>query len=278
MVRRLSIAVLVLICHASFAQEIAPTLERPLGGGNRLLIPAAANNAGANGTFFRSDVTITNFRTDADQAVAFQWLPQGQSGVGIPSRMANIPRASGIVSEDFVNNVMQQEGLGAILVTTIGPADGVDPNGQLHAVSRVWTPQPGTNGTTSQSLPVLRVQDIVSERLTILGQRLDSRYRTNVGIVNLDTGVHSFRITTSGTSTTGTAHPPEQMTVTVNGLSMQQVALPNTRQYGVLQIHVEIVPDTFGVLTLWTAYGSSVDNITGDAWSSIGFTAPPDEL
>lgn len=196
--------------------------------------------------------------------------------------MLTLWRNAGVFSEDFVQLVMEQSGSGAVLISGVGPADDVDLNARLHAVSRIWSPQPGTNGTTGQSVPILRLNEIESRRGTILGHKLDSRYRTNVGIVNLDGGgaAQTFRINVSGTSPTGQTLLPEQLAaVTVSPMGTQQVPIPLTREYGVLQIHVAIVPAPgIGTLTLWTAYASSVDNITGDAWTSPGFTAPSDEL
>jgi hypothetical protein len=41
-------------------------------------------------------------------------------------------------------------------------------------------------------------------------------------------------------------------------------------------VRVEIVPAPGeGRLSLWTAYASTVDNITGDSWSSIGVNTVP---
>ena len=48
----------------------------------QLLIPAAGALQGQNGTFFRSDITLINYR-GADQRVRLQWLPENVTGVGL---------------------------------------------------------------------------------------------------------------------------------------------------------------------------------------------------
>ncbi|HEX2061531.1 MAG TPA: hypothetical protein VHK90_12390, partial [Thermoanaerobaculia bacterium] len=41
-----------------------------------VVIPAAGNAPGANGTYFRSDVTLVNLNDDEQDVVAF-WMPNG---------------------------------------------------------------------------------------------------------------------------------------------------------------------------------------------------------
>src|SRR5229473_7307167 len=81
----------------------------------QLLIPAAGAQQGAGNTFFRSDITLINYR-GVDQRVRLQWLPQDTTGVGLAPTDITISAGSGIATEDFVTNVMQKTGLGAILV------------------------------------------------------------------------------------------------------------------------------------------------------------------
>src|SRR4051812_46883406 len=71
----------------------------------QFLIPAAGAQPGNGGTFFRSDVTINNYR-DADQRVQLRWLPQDVSGAGAAAVETTIGARSGIASEDFVTTVM----------------------------------------------------------------------------------------------------------------------------------------------------------------------------
>src|SRR5438105_10010639 len=178
-------------------------------GTSQLLIAAAGSVVGLNGTFFRSDITIINYRTDA-QTVRLNWLPQGTTGTGIAPVDITINAMSGISNEDFVTNALHQSGLGSILVTAITPDGQFDSLGKLHATSRIWSNQPGlSSGTVSQTFPIISVNDINSTRLLVLGQRRDDRFRTNVGIINLDSQAQTFQVTVQADART------ELSTVTV---------------------------------------------------------------
>jgi hypothetical protein len=259
--RKLLPAIVLLVSTTTLAQLRGPT--------NQMLIAAAGSVPGANGTFFRSDISITNYR-DADQLVSLQWLPQAANGTSVPARVITIAAHNGIGSEDFVASVMQQSGLGAIVITAVTSTGSIDPGGLLYATERIWSPQPDKpTGTVSQTFPVLATGALnAAPQVFILGQRIDSRYRTNVGVVNLDPTsertfdiVQSYYIPIIGPS-------PVQSSVTVPPLSMQQMPLPNLAT-GNLQILVQ--PRAGINPRLWAAYGSSVDNVTGDSWSSLAF-------
>jgi len=164
--RNAIVTTLAVLVAAAASGQIVTT--RPSSA--QFLIPAAGAQAGNGGTFFRSDITIVNYRP-VDQRIRLQWLPQDVSGgSGAPVEIT-IAASSGIASEDFVTTVMQRSGLGAILVTAIDATGLFDSRAQLVGTSRIWTPQPGTSGTTSQSLPSISTGDISSTTLGILGAR-----------------------------------------------------------------------------------------------------------
>lgn len=230
----------------------------------QILLAGSGSVQGANGTFFHSDVMLLNYRT-VSQRIALTWIPNG--GTAAAPVFITINAASGIISEDFVATTVGTSGLGALLITGVDANGVFDPNALLYATERVWTPQPGTNGTVSQSFPAIATSDINLTRGTILGQRLDNRYRTNVGIVNLDTVERSFDIIQT---TDDPMNPTNTMTVTLSGRSMIQVPLPQIASAALqiaVQPRIEIAP------TLWMAYASSVDNVTGDSWSNLAFQA-----
>ena len=230
----------------------------------QILVPAAGSVAGLNGTFFRSDIAIYNYRQSA-QTVVFQWLPQGQSGLAEQVRQITIPGLTGIISEDFVNSILGRSGLGAIVITAVGQDGQPDPLGALFVTSRIWTPQADKpDGTTSQTLPTIDTTKINSTNLAILGQRLSPQYRVNVGVVNLSTAEQTFEVLQNSDDPT---FAPLLQTVTVPPRSMQQVTLQNTR-VAALQVRVRSL--TAIDPRQWVAYGSSVDNVTGDSWSSLG--------
>jgi len=228
----------------------------------QVLVPAAGAVAGLNGTFFRSDIAVYNYR-NAAQMVRIDWLPQGLQGTS--STVITINALSGIISDDFVTVVLRQSGLGAILFTAI-TSDGVnDPNGALFITSRIWSPQANNpNGTVSQTFPAINTSRIVSTDVAILGQRVSDQYRTNIGIVNLSNATQTFEVLQNSDDPT---FAPILQTVSVPARSMQQVQLLNNRATA-LQVRVRstsVVDPRF-----WIAYGSTVDNNTGDSWSSLG--------
>lgn len=258
--RRLSLFIcLVCITFAAEAQLVVPQ-----GGAPTILIPAAGSVQGGNGTFFRSDLTVLNYR-NSTQDVQFQWLPQGSSGSAVAPFTVTMGAMTGVTSEDFVASILHQTGLGAILITGVTSTGAPDSSAHLMATSRIWTPQANTTaGTNSQQFDGIPLTAIGNGTLTIVGQRRDDRYRTNVGIVNLDSQQQTFRIDLQ--SSVGT----ESQTVVVPAMSLSQVSLPGPNSTLPLQI---LVTSTSSTSANFMAYGSSVDNVTGDAWSSLGFSA-----
>jgi hypothetical protein len=261
--RRLALVLLFFVAVAAQAQLVVPRSSAPV-----ILIPAAGSLQGANGTFFRSDLTLLNYRASA-QRVQLQWMPQNVAGGTIAPVVITIPAQSGINSEDFVAAVLNQSGIGAILITALmAQGTATDGNAQLFATSRIWTPQPNAaTGTNSQQFNGIPVSDINSGTLAILGQRRDSRYRTNVGIVNLSGQTQTFRIDTL------TSAGIEQQTIDVPAMSFNQTSLPGAETTLPLQILVTNISAS-NRTTQFQAYASSVDNVTGDAWSSLGFNPP----
>ncbi|MGZ5477362.1 MAG: hypothetical protein ACXWH1_12800 [Thermoanaerobaculia bacterium] len=229
-------------------------LVSPINSAPQLVIPAAGSGAGANGTFFRSDITVINFG-EAAQRIQLRWLPQA-GGSGSQTEIT-IPAHAGLVSEDFVTSILGVQGLGSILIDGVNDSGAIDSSAKLHATSRIWTPQPGSTGSTSQSLNVVPLSTIRTSGGAIYGLRRDERYRVNVGIVNLDAAATvTFLVLIPRTT--------EAYSVTIPPMSMQQVALVNSAN-ALSQINI----GTGGIDTVWVAYGSSIDNVTGDSWSEL---------
>jgi hypothetical protein len=254
-----SAVVIALFCaKALFSQPVASAPE--------LLIPVAGSTPGANGTFFKSDITLGNF-ADHAQAVRVTWLPQGATATY--STTITLGARSFIRSADFVHDYLGQSGLGAILVTGVN-GFGLDNTATLYAASRIWSPQPGTSGTTSQSLPAIATSTIntTDAALFSLGGR-DGSFRTNVGFVNLDpTNEQTFNIVFTQSPL------PFAIPVTVPPMSMQQATLGSSNFFSPEFLVTNGTP----VATrsnLWIAYGSTVDNVTGDAWSVLAVPGAP---
>ena len=234
----------------------------------QLLIPAAGSTPGANGTFFRSDITLGNF-ADHDQIVRLQWLPQGVTSTFSTTIM--LRARSGLRSADFVKEQLGRSGLGAIVVTGVTSTGDLDPTAALYASSRIWSPQAATGGTTSQSLPAIPTSAINTPDAAIfsLGGQNGS-YRANIGFVNLDPNNEQTLSIIFPLSPLPFAFP-----VTVPPMSVQQVGLGSSGFFG---LEFLIVNSTAAATrsNSWIAYGSTIDNITGDAWSELAVPGAPD--
>ena len=266
--RLLSFIVTMFSAIAAFSQQLQNNnVVQPLSSAPQLLIAVAGSTPGANGTFFRSDITLGNFGGHL-QTVRLQWLPQGVSSTF--STTITLGALSFIRSGDFVHDYLGQSGLGAILVTGIASSGDIDPTASLYVASRIWSPQPGTGGTTSQTLPAIPTSAIntTDAALFSLGGQ-GSNFRTNVGFVNLDPiNEQTFYIVFTQTIF------PVFIPVRVPPMSMQQGALGSSSFFGP-EILIQNATASATRSNLWVAYGSTVDNITGDAWSELAVPGAP---
>lgn len=242
----------------------------PLTSSNRILIPVAGDAAGANGTHFRSDIQIINFRNVA-QNVSIWWYPQGQTGDAEPVRNLSISARSGITSEDFVSNVLQRSGIGAIEIVAIeADGAGIDGDGELHATARIWTPQPNVaNGTMAQTFPAIAMSPSSVQTKWIFGVRRTDQYRLNVGVAHNAPSPQTFRITIIPSAAPSNI---EVLELNVPARSMQQVSMPGA-SVGSVQVSIQNLSSPAS--TVWQGWASSIDNVTGDAWSQMAFPVPP---
>ena len=266
---------LLAVVFSLVAMSASAAVVLPVGAASQVLVPAAGSAPGANGTFFRSDITIVNF-ANHDQLVALQWLPQAGNGTGPVTNTITIRAASGTRSGDFVHDYFNTSGLGSLIISGITSAGTVDTTAALYVASRIWTPQPGTSGTTSQSFPAIPLNAVntpVAALFSLGGQDNPSNYRVNVGIVNIDpNNAQTFSI-----SIPSLGPPPPAITVTVPPMSMQQVSI-GSGFANVNQITIQNATASATRSNLWMAYGSTLDNTTGDAWSELavaGTTTTP---
>jgi hypothetical protein len=240
---------------------------------NWLLIPAAGSLQGAAGTFFRSDVMISNHRS-TPQVVDLSFCAQNVScsTSGFQLMQITVPGNSQVFYADIVRQLGKQGSLGTLDIRArTSMSDGtLDAAAKIDAFSRIWTLEayssgtPLEGGTTSQSFPSVKIDAVHgSARAYILGLQQDLKYRTNIGIYNDDpTSAHTFtvRLLSADGQTTS-------FTITVQPWSMNQVPVPVGISGNVMAV---ITPDSSIGIANWAAYGSSTDNITGDGWVSIG--------
>lgn len=259
---RFTAALLVSVCAGAALQA-----QR-----SQLVIPAAGDVAGQNGTHFRSDITITNLRPQAQQ-VALHWLPSGDTGNAIAPKLVTLQPSASITSENFVQEYLQQTGLGSILIRGVDAGGALDETAVLHATSRIWTPQQETGGTTSQTMPAVPLHDIVHEHVAFPGHRMADEYRVNAGVVNLDNSIsQTFVIRVTGSVQ---VFDPVVYTLTVKPRSMAMIAI-SWPEDPLMRVDVEVQDQPGGGRgTLWLPFVSSVDNRTGDSWSTLGVEVEP---
>lgn len=275
---RMAVPLLVLFASGSviFAGEPAVRSDAidTLAGSAALVIPAAGNLQGGGGTHFRTDVTLVN-HSDLAARVAVTWIEREVTSTSSPVYL-DIPPRTVRVFEDFVGDVLGRTGLGSLLIRTVDSSGEPLEQGSIDAFARIWTPQSGREGTVSQpmyALPEIELRTDASRPAYILGMKQNDHFRSNLGIVNLDTtAAQSYTVHAVGTTGSTTFR------VDLAPISMKQVPVPGE---GLGDFYLVVVPDT-GLLnpfgeSSFTAYGSTVDNITGDAWSvaaTFGFGNP----
>ena len=262
----ITFGVLLLAATTAFGAVVKPNgLVIPEGSATQILIPAVGSVAGGNNQFFRSDVTIFNYATH-DQRVRFNWLPLGQDGTNIPARELTLGARRAIASEDFVPAYLQQTGLGAVLITPLTDTGSLDLSAKLYATSRIYSNPPTSDvGTVSQTFNAVPISVAINLRQTIIGLKHDERFRMNVGIVNLEPTTQTYQITFLGTG----GGQSDNVTVSVPPMSLLQVPAPGTAH---INLQVGVTSLTQGAK--WLAFGSSVDNTSGDSWSELGFVQP----
>ena len=225
---------------------------------NAFIIPVAGNLQGSNGTFFKSDVALANYR-GATQRIGVGWMAQGVNSGSSPLQFFTIPANTVANLNDFVGVTLGKSGLGGLFIEGVDAAGNLDTNASLDGFSRIWTPQPGSTGSVSQNFDAVSLTDSIGSLTAyIIGLKQSAQFRTNVGIVNLDSAAHNWTIRSTVTGASST--------VTVQGFSITQTGAPAGSGDSSGNVALTLNSDGFGFY--WSAYGSSTDNTTGDGWIS----------
>ncbi|HEY2323020.1 MAG TPA: hypothetical protein VGJ82_09155, partial [Thermoanaerobaculia bacterium] len=220
------------------------------------VIPAAGSLPGNFGTYFRSDFALSNRRSTA-QRISVAWIARGVNNGTSAVLYFTLPASTVDTEHDFVASVLGKSGLGSVVIIAVDSAGNIDKSASIDGFSRIYTTQPSTNGTMSQDFPAVDVQDDLATSYAY-GLRQDADFRTNAGLVNIYGDPQTFTVRVIGIFGSTTFN------VSVQPYSMEQVALP-TGTWGDLSLQVSTSLSNFN---WWTAYGSSVDNRTGDGWVS----------
>lgn len=263
---RLPLVFLSLLLAASLSAQQAEDVIIPITGAPDILVPAAGDVPGANGTHFRSDISIINLR-NAPQRVQLYWLPQGASGQALAPRSIDLNALSGFQSDNFVSEILNRTGLGSIEVIGVDQAGVPDPEAQLHVAARIWTPRPdGAAGTMSQTFPAIALVTDPAKLKSIFGVRRSAQFRLNVGISNPSPQPRRFRVTAVIIPASG-APVQSQFDVDVAAVSMEQRGVVGPTE-GIAQVLVEDITSP-AVTGTWHAWASAIDNLSGDAWSQM---------
>ena len=223
------------------------------------IFAVVGNSPGAGGTYFRSEVTLVN-NLSRSQNVAVLYFPAGAGSCnGASVQSMRLSGQTFYVWSNFVADIFNTTGLGSVVVLAVDSNGNFDSTGNLDGFSRIWTPIAGYQGTASQSFPSVSLSAYPQTQF-IYGLRHDSSFRTNLFIFNyLPTGSTASRLFTA--SVVGLSDSAS-FTMSVPPCSLAVSALPG-RTFGALSMSI-VPPDSAGG---WFAFGSTVDNSSGDNWS-----------
>jgi PKD repeat protein len=219
----------------------------PAPGGSSLILPAVGRAPGANGTFWRSDVTLFNPNATSMHG-SLRFLAAGSDNSSGATRAISLAPGQTSTIADVLSFVGLTSGSGAleVLWTDVPPV----------VTSRTYTTA-SAGGTYGQSI------DPVAAFTTdtfVPGLRSDASFRSNIGFVNGSTSTIGVAVTLLS---------PLGQTVATGF-----VALPpkSQGQYSLTGLFPNVNPATLGTFTLQAhtdtpslfAYGSIVDNASGD--------------
>jgi predicted GH43/DUF377 family glycosyl hydrolase len=147
------------------------------------VIPAAAYAAGAEGSFYETDLDLSNADT-LNAEYRFTWLPRGASNTDpVQSEFFTLgpgksARYSNVLAEVFD---LEPDSFGALMIEASSP--------DLLAMARIAnTPQEKVAGTFGQFIPAVTFDDLtgIHERRRLVFGTEHEDMRTNVGCVNID--------------------------------------------------------------------------------------------
>jgi predicted GH43/DUF377 family glycosyl hydrolase len=228
-----------------------------------LFIPAAALAAGAEGSFFQTDVDVNSTAPGPSMmpiSYRFWWLPRGQNNAPpIASEVFVLDPGESMRHENILASVFDLEpnALGSLAIT----ADSES----LIAMSRTYNlPTAKTAGTFGQALPGVPFDELIttgeSRRITFMSENADTR--ANLGCVNgTDTPV-----TIDITERNAAGAVLETRTMSLGPWSNKQV---NQILEDFQPVNGSIDVSTSTEDAAFFCYGSVLDNLTSDPTSVL---------
>ena len=242
-------AVLVRDWSVHFELDSAAKLDRREHLPGSITIPAVAHTPGSLGTFFVSDLAISN--TGGPGELMLIHTPSGADGT-TDFRAVRVAIAAGesFLLNDVLRTVFDVEGSGSLEIRGAGPGVMISSRTSNHA--------PG--GSFGQTIPAVADSIRFGERLYVTQLRRDIEYRTNIGLVE-------------------TAGRPSDAVVTLrdrNGLAAGSTSVrlePFTHRQIPIGTFATVSEIDFGWAEIEitngegavAAYSSVVDNRTGDS-------------
>ena len=221
----------------------------PQTSSSRLVIPAVGRLPGANGTFWRSDVTLFNPNGFTPQTITLRYRAAGADNRSAAARQFTVLGGRTMVIADVLASFGLASGSGALEVTWNAGSPPV-------VTSRTYTTVAG-GGTYGQS-----IDPVASFRGDAFapGLRSDFAFRSNVGFVNdadVTTGVTVSLLASNGQTLAST---------------FVQLPPKSQSQSSIAALFPGIDAGSLGFFTLQAhddsgqmfAYGSIVDNASGD--------------
>ena len=203
-----------------------------------LILPAVGRAPGANGTFWRSDVTLFNPNSDAlNVTLSYNGTDQALT----------IPAKDTIVMADILSSFGATSGNGALYASWNAATGPV-------VTSRTYT-SVETGGTFGQSIDPIAAFGATSY---VPGLRNDASFRSNVGFVNGGWNEETFTVVVLSSFGTELA----RATITLGAKEQ--------RQYSVSSLFPNVNSSSFTLAVQGSAgaqlfaYGSMVDNASGD--------------
>jgi len=228
-----------------YVQAIAPKSS------GELFVPAVGRVAGANGTYWRSDITLYN-PNSAPLSVTLGYLPTGRANMQPQSRALTLGGGRTLTLTDLLSWIGAGDSTGALLITWSGAASGP------ITTSRTYTTRVSDNGTFGQSIDATQA---FGSSAFVTGLRSDSSFRTNLGFVNSGFSTIGVNVT----MVNGFGQTVGNGFVSIPARSQSQSSLssifPNLNVAGLGNFTIQATTDSGPSMFV---YGSVVDNTSGD--------------
>jgi len=218
-------------------------------------VPAIAKAAGAEDSFFQTDVDLNNTALDMEVEFQFLWLPRGEDN-SEPTKSSRFSLGAGesVRVEDVLRTIfgVEPNAVGALAIAASNP--------DLIAMSRTYNiPPTKIAGTFGQALPAVAFDDLImsSETQRIIFMSENDDFRANVGCVNGSDS--AIEILIDLYDALGT--PLETKTMNLGPWSNDQVNRIFS-SYQPINGYVDVRSNTMG--GMYYCYGSVLDNVTSD--------------